>query len=82
MIFLKLKRFICNRLQKKRGTINVKEKQYCGLCLKESSPVEDLEKICDSCSDLLEFGYPSFPAYPLDSITRKQEDVKSCFYPY
>lgn len=81
MIFLKLKRFICNRLQKKEA-MSVKEKKYCGLCLKESSSVDDSEKICDLCSDLLEFGYPSYPAYPLDSISKKQEEVKLCFYPY
>ncbi len=54
----------------------MKEKHYCGLCLKESSSVEDLEEICNSCLDLLEFGYPSFPAY------RLEEETNGSFIPH
>ncbi|WP_261304101.1 hypothetical protein [Paenibacillus andongensis] len=38
-------------------------KVLCPLCNIEEKQVT--EKVCDRCADLLEFGYPSFPAYTL-----------------
>lgn len=43
-------------------------KESCPLCsnLIEGNLALASQEICDDCADVLEFGYPSFPAYSLE----------------
>ncbi|WP_199615174.1 hypothetical protein [Paenibacillus alkalitolerans] len=40
--------------------------RICTLCLKQSDEPEPPGHLCRQCADELEFGYRSFPAYPLE----------------
>lgn len=42
--------------------------EHCPLCSKllKNGKERSEEVICDNCADVLEFGYPSFPAYALE----------------
>lgn len=42
--------------------------EQCPLCsaFLLSDKTTTIQEICDDCADVLEFGYPSFPAYPLE----------------
>ena len=40
--------------------------QLCPCCEKEVMELDDSGKVCDLCGDIIEFGYPSFPAYLLE----------------
>ncbi len=42
------------------------EPKVCPLCNQEPEELRLHNGICEACSDLLEFGYPSFPAYILE----------------
>jgi hypothetical protein len=42
------------------------EKKVCSLCCRNAIPMGGEGEICNDCLDLFEFGYPSFPAYPLN----------------
>lgn len=50
----------------------------CPLCHAEQRVrTEEVERICGTCGDIIEFGYPSFPAYVLEeqnvTASKKQE---------
>lgn len=46
-------------------------KVECPVCYKQSYAMQtNVNKgICEVCSDIIEFGYPSFPAYRLEENT-------------
>lgn len=53
------------------------EKHACLLCHNETHESGGREEyICESCSDILEFGYPSFPSYPLEEGSKKMEHTE------
>lgn len=43
----------------------MKQPHTCGLCEKEMNETNVDAPVCNECLDILEFGYPSFPAYRL-----------------
>lgn len=51
-------------------------RQECSLCHGNGRTLDKTGQICDQCADLLEFGYPSFPAYPLSEKTAEYQEVR------
>ncbi|MFD0677535.1 MULTISPECIES: hypothetical protein [unclassified Paenibacillus] len=57
--------------------------QVCGLCYQEAKEPGWEGDICDTCQDILEFGYRSFPAYELkntssDDLYKERPYISSC----
>lgn len=46
----------------------------CPLCQEKTTE----SGICDTCADIIEFGYPSFPAYLLEPVKAKNEQEYAC----
>ncbi|XEC94780.1 hypothetical protein AB6A23_26430 [Paenibacillus tarimensis] len=45
--------------------MGLKIRSICKLCSQEALRDSDEGELCQSCADILEFGYVSFPAYEL-----------------
>lgn len=45
----------------------------CGICENEMNEANVDAPVCNECMDVLEFGYPSFPAYRLAESDRLNE---------
>jgi acyl-CoA hydrolase len=50
--------------------------QKCALCWNEAADFAGGGSICRTCLDILEFGYPSFPAYKLETASEESRFVR------
>jgi hypothetical protein len=56
--------------------LNMITAQLCPRCNKEVEKFDPMQKVCFHCRDILEFGYPSFAAYPLKETANKEESKR------
>lgn len=51
----------------------------CPLCHAEQNvQTDEGNKVCKACGDVIEFGYPSFPAYLLEEKTGASREKQVC----
>ncbi|GEN34361.1 hypothetical protein ADA01nite_18210 [Aneurinibacillus danicus] len=54
----------------------MKESQTCQRCHKKITEEDKDKVLCNRCKDVLEFGYPSFPSYPLEEYKTDAQEKK------